>query len=146
MLGHILVNTIKIYLFTCLFTAASAERLTVYCLRLFYNVLPVCLPAWIARPRAAKRLKRGVIKSDPDRKNFGFIPLMASCSSGEIGALNAESFAERVISGSNLVMTNGNTLLGDKMLDMLVVLRMNREFMEFMRREYAEEITEDAAV
>ena len=57
-----------------------------------------------------------------------------------IGALNAESFAERVISGSNLVMTNGNTLLGDKMLEMLVVLRMNREFMEFMRREYAEEI------
>ena len=37
-------------------------------------------------------------------------------------------------------MTNGNTLLGDKMLEMLVVLRMNREFMEFMRREYAEEI------
>ena len=39
-----------------------------------------------------------------------------------------------------MVMTNGNTLLGDKMLEMLVVLRMNREFMEFMRREYAEEM------
>ena len=26
------------------------------------------------------------------------------------------------------------------MLEMLVVLRMNREFMELMRREYAEEI------
>ena len=37
-------------------------------------------------------------------------------------------------------MTNGNTLLGDQMLEMLVVLRMNREFMEFMRREYAEEM------
>ena len=37
-------------------------------------------------------------------------------------------------------MTNGNTLLGDKMLEMLVVLRMNRGFMEFMRWEYAEEI------
>jgi len=37
-------------------------------------------------------------------------------------------------------MTNGNTLLGDQMLEMLVVLQMNREFMEFMRREYAEEI------
>ena len=65
---------------------------------------------------------------------------MAGCCDGQIGALNAESFAERVISGSNLVMTNGNTLLGDKMLEMLVVLRMIREFMEFMRREYAEEI------
>ena len=32
------------------------------------------------------------------------------------------SFAERDISGSNLVMTNGRTLMGDKMLEMLVVL------------------------
>ncbi len=37
-------------------------------------------------------------------------------------------------------MTNSNTLLEDKMLEMLVVLRMNREFMEFMRREYADDI------
>ena len=37
-------------------------------------------------------------------------------------------------------MTNGNTLLGDQMLEMLVVLRMNREFMEFMRKDYAEEM------
>ena len=54
-----------------------------------------------------------------------------------------ESFAERAISGANLVMTNGNTLLGDQMLEMLVVLRTNREFMEFMefmRRECAEEM------
>ena len=84
-----------------------------------------------------------ITKVDPDRSRFGFLPLMAGCCDGQIGALNAESFAERVISGSNLVMTNGNTLLGDKMLEMLVVLRMNREFMEFMefmRREYDEEI------
>ena len=81
-----------------------------------------------------------ITEIDPDRSKFGFLPLMAGCCDGQIGALNAESFAERVISGSNLVMTNGNTLLGDKMLEMLVVLRMNREFMEFMRREYAEEI------
>ena len=65
---------------------------------------------------------------------------MAGCCDGQIGALNAESFAERVISGSNLVMTNGNTLLGDKMLEMLVVLQMDWGFMEFMWGEYAEEI------
>ena len=81
-----------------------------------------------------------ITEIDPDRSKFGFLPLMAGCCDGQIGALNAESFAERVISGSNLVMTNGNTLLGDKMLEMLVVLRMIRGFMEFMRREYAEEI------
>ena len=84
-----------------------------------------------------------ITKADPDRSRFGFFPLMAGCCDGQIGALNAESFAERVISGANLVMTNGSTLLGDKRLEKLVVLRMNREFMEFMefmRREYAEEI------
>ena len=81
-----------------------------------------------------------ITEVDPDRYKYGFLPLMAGCCDGQIGALNAESFAERVISGANLVMTNGNTLLGDQMLEMLVVLRMNREFMEFMRREYAEEM------
>ena len=59
-----------------------------------------------------------ITKVDPDRSRVG-------CD-GQIGALNAESFAERVISGSNLVMTNSNALLGEKMLEMLVVLRMNR--------------------
>ena len=39
-------------------------------------------------------------------------------------------------------MTEGNTLLGEKELEMLVVLRMNREFMVFMREHYAEELKE----
>ena len=53
-----------------------------------------------------------ITKVDPDRSRFGFLSLMDGCCDGQIGALNAESFAERVISGSNLVMTNGSTLLG----------------------------------
>ena len=77
---------------------------------------------------------------DPDRSKFDFLPLLASCSSGEIGALNAESFAERIISAVNLIMTEGRTLLDDATLDKLVVLRMNREFMVFMRKHYFEEI------
>jgi hypothetical protein len=68
---------------------------------------------------------------------------MASCSDGQIGALNAESFAERVISGANLVMTDGNTLFDDKVLEMLVVLRMNRKFMLFMREHYFSEIKKE---
>jgi len=77
---------------------------------------------------------------DHDRSKFGFIPLLASCSDGEIGALNAESFAERIISAVNLVMTDGRTLLDDATLDKLVVLRMNRDFMIFMRKHYFKEI------
>ena len=72
-------------------------------------------------------------------KRFGLIPHMASCSKGELGVLNAESFCERVLSQSNCVTTEGNTLLSDEeleMLPLLVILRMNRDFMDFMREHY----------
>ena len=64
---------------------------------------------------------------------------MASCSKGQIGALNAESFCERVISAANLVVNEGNTLLSDKHVTMLTVLRMSRDFMEYMRANYNSE-------
>ena len=51
--------------------------------------------------------------------------------------MNAEFFCERALTHANLVMTEGNTLLSDAELKMLVVLRMNRDYMEFMRKNYA---------
>ena len=41
------------------------------------------------------------------------------------------------MSCANNVLTKGNTLLSDAELEMVVVLRMNREFMQFMREHYA---------
>ena len=35
-------------------------------------------------------------------------------------------------------MTSGNTLLSDEELEMIVILRMNRDFMKFMRKHYAD--------
>ena len=67
---------------------------------------------------------------------YGHLPRMAGCSVGQLGALNAESFAERVLSCANNVLTTGNTLLSDEEVEMLVILRMNRAFMEFMRTHY----------
>ena len=61
--------------------------------------------------------------------------LVSFCCDGQIGALNAESYAERVISGSALLMTSGKTLLADKIPELMAVLRMNRVLMEFKRRE-----------
>ena len=61
--------------------------------------------------RDAAQCSRKLIKSDPDRKIYGHILFMASCSYASIGALNAESFCERVLSAANLVVTDGNTLL-----------------------------------
>ena len=68
---------------------------------------------------------------------FGSNPLMAISSQYNIGALNAESFCERIISAGNLVMTDGNTLLDDDELEKLILLRINRNFMTFMRETYA---------
>ena len=81
-----------------------------------------------------------IIKSDANRKIYGYIPAMASCCHAEIGALNAESFCERVLSAANLVVNEGNTLLSSDEVEMLGVLRINRTFMEKMRAsKYAEE-------
>ena len=70
---------------------------------------------------------------------YGYIPLMASSSYGQIGALNAESFCERMFSCAGGVMDSGNTLLGPEYLEWLTVLRMNKDFMDFMRFHYPDE-------
>eukprot|EP00664_Eupelagonemidae_sp_cell27_P000382 gene382-9428_t len=83
------------------------------------------------------QLMQSIQKSDPERKVYGWLPLMASCSYAQLGALNAESFCERILRCAGHVLTEGNTLLDDEELEMLVVLRMNRDFMEWMRSSYS---------
>ena len=67
-------------------------------------------------------------RTDEGRRLYGYIPLMASSSAGQLGALKEESFCERVLSCANNVLTEGNTLLNDAELEMLVILSMNRGF------------------
>ena len=81
------------------------------------------------------KLYRDMEKEGPDGP-FGLIPLMASGTRAQIGALMAKSFCERVISQVNLIMDDGNTLLKPATLEKLTVLHMNRDFMEFMRKEH----------
>ena len=59
---------------------------------------------------------------------------MATASRGSIGTCGASSFCERVTSCANGIVTKGNTLLGDDEIGMLAILRMNKNFMSFMRR------------
>ena len=61
---------------------------------------------------------------------------MAIISRGSIGTFLASSFCERINSAGNLVMTDGNTMLGDEELNMMATLRMNRDFMKFMRNKF----------
>jgi len=64
---------------------------------------------------------------------FGYLPLMAQASKGQIGTLNAESFCERGLLAGNLIMTDGNTFLSNDEAEYLAVLRMNEDFMDYMR-------------
>jgi hypothetical protein len=57
---------------------------------------------------------------------------MAGRCDRQIGAVNADSFAERIISCANLAMPDGSTLLNGKTHEIPGVLRMNRSFMVFM--------------
>ena len=63
-----------------------------------------------------------IIERDPDRRLYGYIPAMASCSKGQLGARNVESLCECVLSCANDVLTEGNTLLSNEELEMLVIL------------------------
>ena len=74
--------------------------------------------------------------SDPERSKYGLISRMASGSKGCISFLPAASFCERVNSAAKDVMTDAHLLMNDDALEMMVILRINREFMEFMREKH----------
>jgi hypothetical protein len=85
-----------------------------------------------------KVMKHFCIGPDVDRKLYGYLPKMATTSQGSIGALPASSFSERVNSVGNQVLTKGSTLLGPDEINKVVVLRMNRAFMKYMRLHHPE--------
>ena len=80
-----------------------------------------------------------VRRKDPFRSRYGWLPQLWECYAA---GNTASSYCERMISVANDVMTEGRTLLDDPKLEMLAILRMNREFMEFMRAEFPEIMNE----
>ena len=64
---------------------------------------------------------------------FGYLPMMAVAT---LGALNAESFCERVLSCVKLVVSDLHVSLKVEEILMVVMFRMNRGFMEYMRSSY----------
>ena len=53
-----------------------------------------------------------ITESDVERKIYGYLSLMESCSKGHIGDLNAESYSKRVNLMGKILLTDGNSLLG----------------------------------
>ena len=57
--------------------------------------------------------------------NYGLILLMVNASKFQIGCLNAAIHNERMISVGNDVVTEGNMIMSDEKIEMLVVLHTN---------------------
>ena len=73
-------------------------------------------------------------KANCEKENiFGYLPLMCKASPCQLDALYAQSFAERMISAGNVLITKKRSLLDNKLIDKLIVLRINKRFMEYMR-------------
>lgn len=79
-------------------------------------------------------LFRTVQRQDSKYQKFGLIPHLASCY---LGRVMAESFAERTYRCAKDVLTDGNSLLSHEEINMVVLLRMNKRFMEHMRKAYS---------
>ena len=86
-------------------------------------------------------LREYFFKDDQDGTKYGYLPKMAMASKGMMCAAMAASFCERVNSCAGEVVDERNSLLSVDEIDKVTVLRMNKEFMEFMRREYPEVAT-----
>ena len=86
-------------------------------------------------------LREYFFKEDQDGTKYGYLPKMAMASKGMMCAAMAASFCERVNSCAGEVVDERNSLLSVDEIDKVTVLRMNKEFMEFMRREYPEVAT-----
>jgi hypothetical protein len=82
---------------------------------------------------------RDIMKEDSNRtpKMYGLLPLLASC---HLGALNAESFCERVMSCVNGVVTTLHTRMLAELVEQIVVLRINKKFMAWVRAKYGHEL------
>jgi len=81
-------------------------------------------------------MKEDFIEKDKDCNKYGWLPKMATCSKGSIGSLLTSSFCACISSCANQVLTLKNTHLGDGEVEKLVMCRMNRDFMVFMRKNY----------
>jgi hypothetical protein len=64
---------------------------------------------------------------------FGYLPMMTVTT---LGALNTESFCECVLSCVKLVVSDLHVSLKAEDISMFVMLRMNREFIDYMRSSY----------
>ena len=60
--------------------------------------------------------------------------MMCMLSPCQLGALNAQSFVERMNSTEKLIVGEKRSSVNHELIDKLVVLRLNRDFMVYFRK------------
>ena len=78
-----------------------------------------------------------VIEESGSEEKFGYLPEMCTKYPVQLGALTSESFSERMLSNVNLLVDPNRLKFGDDMIDKLIVLRMNKTFMDRLRNNKA---------
>lgn len=89
------------------------------------------------------RLLQTEEKKDPGM--LGYLLPMCLASRGQIGALLSESYAERIFSCANGIVTDKRTRMRSELINMFIVLRMNREWMKEQRKKRSMEMHANTA-
>ena len=95
-----------------------------------YDKLDTCKHFWGVNMKA---LLDHLIKESGEEHKFGCLPEMFYNSPCQLGVLNSESFSERMTSAANLLVDTHWLHLNDDMINKLIILCMNKKFMERVR-------------
>ena len=81
-----------------------------------------------------KALIKDTLREDPANNNkFKLLPTIAKYSRFKLGSLCSQSFAERMNSDSQNIVTDNRNHLEQDTIDKLILIRMSKKFMEFCR-------------
>ena len=78
-----------------------------------------------------------VIEESVSERKFGCLPEMCTKYHMQFGAFTSQSFSEKMISNANLLVDPHCLKFSNDMIDKLIVLRMNKIFMDTMRNKKA---------
>ena len=73
---------------------------------------------------------------DPLREQINLLPHMATGLRASIDLVPASAFNVRINSEASIVLTTCTSLMSAEELNMMVALRVNREYMKYMRKYY----------
>ena len=80
-----------------------------------------------------KIVLENVTEVSGSERKFGCLPETCTKSPVQLGTMTSERFSERMTSSANLLVDTHCLKFGDGMIDKLIVLRMNKKFIDKIR-------------